>query len=157
MDKMIFYMRQCEKFIRLAAKINEGMHRPHHFGTKELLYTSEIHIVDLIGRNPKINVSEVAERLGVQKSAIPKVIRKLVDKDLVVRSVPPQNRKMVQLELTELGWVAYRAHITYHETINRDLIDHFNHCSQEEMIFLDRILSEIEQGIDDILKQPEEK
>lgn len=157
MDKMIFYMRQCEKFIRLAAKIHEGMHRPYHFGTKDLLYASEIHIVDLIGRNPKINVSEIAARLGVQKSAIPKVVRKLVDKGLVVRSVSPRNRKMIELELTALGWVAYQAHITYHKTINRDLIDHFNHCSEAEMAFFDRILTEIEQGIDAILQQPEEK
>lgn len=154
---MKFYIKQCEKFIRLSAKINEGMKQPHYFGTKELLYASEIHIVDLVGRNPKINISEIAERLGVQKSAIPKVVRKLVEKGLVLRSVPEANRKMVQLDLTEMGWVAYRGHIQYHEVVNRDLIKRFNRCSSDEMIFFDKILSEIEEGIDTLLDQSKQK
>lgn len=155
MNTMNFYLKQCEKFIRLSAKINEGMNFPHYFGTKELLYASEIHIVDLIGRNPKINISEIAERLGVQKSAIPKVVRKLVEKGLVIRSVPKENRKMVQLDLTEMGWVAYHGHMHYHEVVNRDLIERFNRCSTDEMLFFDKILSEIEEGVDALLDQSE--
>lgn len=157
MDRMKFYMKQCETIVRIAMKINEGRHRPHHYGTPVLLYTSEIYIIDLIALQPKINVSEIAKQMGVQKSAIPKVIRKLEDKGMVIRSVPPENRKMVQLELTELGKVAYHGHLAYHERINHDLIEQFMTFSEEEMHFMDRMLSNVEQSMDKILQQPIEK
>lgn len=150
-------MKQCETIVRIAMKINEGRYRPHRYGTPVLLYTSEIYIIDLIARKPKINVSEIAKQMGVQKSAIPKVIRKLENKGMVLRSIPPENRKMVQLELTELGRVAYQGHLAYHETVNHDLIELFRTFSEKELNFMDRMFSNVEQSIDKILEQPIEK
>ena len=151
MDGKIAYKLQCDKIIRIANKISRAINEPHYCGTEDLLYASEIHVIDVIGRYPNINVSEVAEKLGIGKSAIPKIIKKLTAKNMVSRHTPPENKKMVQLQLTEKGKIAYKAHLKFHEKFDRNLIKRFTNCTQEEYAFFDRFTIAIEEEVDSIL------
>ncbi|TWH46208.1 hypothetical protein [Sporomusa sp. KB1] len=54
-----------EIMIRIINKVSSLMTEPRDFGISEVLHTSEIHMVDMIGRNPGINVTEIAARYAV--------------------------------------------------------------------------------------------
>lgn len=91
------------------------MHSPTgDFGTGVPLYRTEIHTIRAIGENPRINVTKLAEHMGVTKGAVSQTIAKLARKGLVRRTRAPDNAREVLLELTDLGWTGFSSHEQFH-------------------------------------------
>ncbi|WP_094604402.1 hypothetical protein SPSIL_053750 [Sporomusa silvacetica DSM 10669] len=139
-----------EIMIRIINKVSSLMAEPRDFGIDELLHNSEIHMVDMIGRNPGINVTEIAQKLGITKGAIPKIIRKLIQKGLIYRYQSKDNKRIGQFELTAKGQIAFQQHIEFHRNFDNIIIQTFDSVSEEKLHFLNEIMSEVEQHIDKI-------
>ena len=77
-----------EQFIRIVNKFNRFEKVPMDFGVEEMLYPSEIHTIEAIGNNSRINVSQLAELLGITKGAVSQMINKLVRKQFVKKTKP---------------------------------------------------------------------
>ena len=58
---------------------NELEKNPRDFGTGDLLYSSEIHTIQQIGYHESINLTMLAEKLGISKSGTSKHIKKLLE------------------------------------------------------------------------------
>ncbi len=56
------------------------MKSPLDYGTDDLLYRSEVHTLEVIEKNPGINVTGIAKALDLTKGAVSQTIRKLVEK-----------------------------------------------------------------------------
>jgi DNA-binding MarR family transcriptional regulator len=143
-----------ESIFRLSKKFFEAMKQPNKFGTDQLLYSSEIHTLDMIGKHPGITVTELADRQGISKSALPKIIHKLIQKDLIYRYQETGNKKNILLELTRKGRIAVQHHFEFHETFDSGIMEKINLLTPEEYLFLHNILEELEQYIDH-MKQEE--
>ena len=52
--------------------------KPKDYGTGDLLYIAEIHTITMVGNNHQINMTQLAEIMGVTRGAISQTIRKLV-------------------------------------------------------------------------------
>ena len=109
------------KFEQILQKLDEmmthleSMHTPLlSFGTGVLMSRGEIHTIQAIGRNSGINVTTLAEHMGVTKGAVSQSIKKLSEKGLVRKTHPPGNAKKVILELTELGCIGFHNHEKFH-------------------------------------------
>ncbi|HEY3389218.1 MAG TPA: MarR family transcriptional regulator [Prolixibacteraceae bacterium] len=139
--------------IRIINKASSLMAEPRNFGIDDRLYASEIHMVDVIGRNPGINVTEIAVKLGITKGAVPKIIRKLIQKGLIYRYQAKDNKRIVQFELTDKGQIAFQQHIEFHQKFDNIIIQTFNSVSETDLHFLNDIMSEIEQHIDKIKQE----
>ena len=74
---------------RVAAKILRLHAEPGEFGTGVKLFRSENHTVRTIGMNPGINVTTLAELMGVTKDAVSQTAGKLFHKGLVLGSRAP--------------------------------------------------------------------
>ena len=85
---------------------------PHQYGS-HTLYQSEAHIVDLIGQQPEITVTELAAALKKTLSACSQIVRKLRDKGWVEQRRNPQNNRIYNLRLTESGTRVYREHVAF--------------------------------------------
>jgi len=142
--------RVLEIMTRIINKASSLMTEPHHFGTDDVLYASEIHMLDVIGRNPGINVTEIADKLGITKGAVPKIIRKLIHKDLICRYQTKDNKKIVLFELTDKGRTAFQHHIEWHQKFDSGIIQKLNSLNKTELLFFNDIMSDIEQYIDKI-------
>lgn len=92
------------KILDLYSVINR---KPVDYGTGDLLYFTEIHTLTVIGRNGEINVTQLAEKMGVTKGAISQTVKKLVGKNLIFRS-NTENKREVTLKLSEKGKIAYK-------------------------------------------------
>ncbi len=138
---------------RLSRKFFEAMKQPNKFGTDSLLYSSEIHTLEMIGKHPGITVTELADRQGISKSALPKLIHKLIEKDLVYRYQETGNKKNILLELTDKGRLAVQHHFKFHETFDSGIMKKINSLTPEEYLFLSDILQELEQYIDHMEQQ----
>ena len=107
-----------EKFLDLldgAVAKAEATHSPaHDFGTGVQLYRSEIHTVRAVGENPGVNVTALAEHMGVTKGAVSQMVNRLVKKGLIRKGRAPDNAREVRLELTDVGWTGFQNHERFH-------------------------------------------
>jgi len=93
----------------------ELLHTPSRdFGTGVPIYRKEIHTLQAIGRHPKINITVLAEHMGVTKGAVSQTVAKLVKKGMVRKQYAKGSKKEVTLELTALGWVGFHNHEKFH-------------------------------------------
>jgi DNA-binding MarR family transcriptional regulator len=93
----------------------ESLHTPSRdFGTGVPLYRREIHTLQAVGQHPKINITVLAEHMGVTKGAVSQTVAKLIKKGMVRKQYAKGSRKEVILELTDLGWVGFRNHEKFH-------------------------------------------
>jgi DNA-binding MarR family transcriptional regulator len=81
--------------------------KPKDYGTGDLLYVTEIHTITMVGKNREINMTQLADMMGVTKGAISQTIRKLVHKKLILKS-NTTNRKEFNLRLSEKGHIVYK-------------------------------------------------
>lgn len=105
-------MKDYENIIKLYFKslkaFNEFESIPRDFGTGgDMLYSSEIHTLQAIGRNANINLTELAEKLDISKSGASKFVLKLLEKDLITKNKLINNKKEVVFNLTEKGLIAF--------------------------------------------------
>ena len=145
-------MRQSEQIFNILHSIIHKssilMAQPRPFGTDDLLYSSEIHMIDVIGRQPGICVTEIAQKLDITKGAVPKMIRKLIQKDMIYRYQAPENKKMVLFNLTDKGEIAFQAHVTFHEELDQNIIRKFDVMPEKECQQFKDIMHDIESYID---------
>lgn len=90
-------------FIRLVNKYNALEKVPAGHGAKGGLYHSERHMLDMIAKQPELNITEHAEAMGVTKGAISQIVKKLEAKGYTKRFKKGGNDKAVYLELTKHG------------------------------------------------------
>lgn len=142
-----------KSIFKLSKKFFEVMNQPNNFGTDKLLYSSEIHTLEMIGKHPGITVTELADRQGISKSALPKIVHKLIQKDLIYRYQEPGNKKNILLELTPKGRAAVQHHFEFHETFDSGIMKKINSLTPEEYLFLSDILKDLEEYIDHMKQQ----
>lgn len=83
--------------------------KPWNLGTGSKIYLTEIQTVSMISEHPDVNMTQLADIMGVTRGAISQMVRKLVAKKLVIRT-NVRNQKEINLGLTDLGWVVSHAY-----------------------------------------------
>jgi DNA-binding MarR family transcriptional regulator len=124
--------------------------KPHVFKNGEILYRFEMHILSLIGKNPDINVSKLAETMNVTKGAISQVINKLIRKNYVIKLRDNSNRRMVKLNLTKKGKVIFEEHEKFHERFNSVIMERFLDRKPEDRKLILEILINMNDSLDDL-------
>lgn len=118
---------------------------PHRYG-EMILYQAEAYIVNWIGRIPDITITQLAEQLKKTPSACSQIVRKLVDKGLVIQERNPQNKRLYNLRLTEAGETVYREHIAFNEYCQRITFDMLAGFTEEELEIYLKIQNQINQA-----------
>lgn len=88
------------KILHLYSVINR---KPKDYGTGDLLYLTEIHTITVVAANKEINMTRLADIMGVTKGAISQTIRKLVNKNLIIKQNAGINKREYNLQLSEKG------------------------------------------------------
>jgi DNA-binding MarR family transcriptional regulator len=126
---------------------------PRDFGTGDRLFPSEIHVVEAIGKQPGINMTDLASVLGISKSAVTQIIGKVIKKNLVQRFNSKDNRKEVLLKLTKSGEVAFQGHQAFHARMDTAIIDRFGRLTAREYDFLSKQFADIALYFDQVIKE----
>jgi DNA-binding MarR family transcriptional regulator len=90
--------------------------KPKDYGTGDLLYFTEVHTIEVVGRNNGVNMTRLAEIMGVTKGAISQTIRKLVHKNLIVKT-NNNNMKEINLKLSGKGRKVLKAQASFQKEI----------------------------------------
>lgn len=140
-----------KKIHRIATKINRIEKIPREYGTVFSLHTSEIHTIADIGRNPGINVTELAEKQGKTKGAVSQVITRLEKKQLIVRMKEIDNDKTVFLKLSNDGLKAFAGYKKFHAKIHSPLANLIERASHDQISFLEEFFLVVEGFCDQVL------
>ena len=68
---------------------------------------AQCHAIVEIGRKGKINLNDLANLLGVDKSTMSRTINNLVESGLAVRALDDDDRRYVVIQLTECGQLLF--------------------------------------------------
>ena len=142
--KQISPLAIAEKFGRIVKVWQELEKRPRNFGTEEELYSSEIHLIEVVGESKNLSVTDIAGQLGVTKGAISQTLKKIEKKGLAVKKPDPDNSSRMFVELTTKGKVAFFAHQHWHEKMDGGFKNYFSGLPDEKLRFLDEVLSVVE-------------
>ncbi|GIP32132.1 MarR family winged helix-turn-helix transcriptional regulator [Paenibacillus sp. J2TS4] len=127
---------------RLIFQLQRLEREPRRFGEAGVLTPSEIHMIDAIGCDSGMLMSELAGRLGVTKGAVTQLVAKLESKELVQRGSHPNDSRAVVISLTATGKSAYRAHEAVHHEFYQELSRQF---TPEEIAVFERCIEKLTQ------------
>lgn len=149
--------KACEEILALFVKLSNKYQAlekiPVDYGAGKTLYHSERHMLDAIGDNPAMNVSEFARTIGVTKGAVSQVVKKLEEKQVVRRYKQAENDKEVFIELTNLGKDIYKKHKETNEESIIPLHDELLKYSDDKVYFLIEMFKWIDSYLDSVRKQ----
>jgi len=118
---------------------------PKDYGTGTLFSRLDIHIIDSIGSEPGINVTALAVKHGITKSAVSQVVRSLEERKLIARYKSPSNQKEVLFHLLEQGKTAFDAHRKFHQTMEASTVQKLSAFSREEMDTVAKFITVFEE------------
>ena len=134
--------------IRILNKASAIERDPVDIGLGISLYTSEVHVIDLIGRFPGETMTSYASRLGVTRGAISQTVKKLEAKGFLQRFRDENNKKNIRLLLTSRGEDAFSWHTAYHELVRKRLSTGITDMTQDERRLLESALRKLELVLD---------
>lgn len=136
-------------FTRLFNKAAMIEQEPVDTGDGVLLYTSEIHLIDIAGRFPEEGMSALASHLGITKGAVSQTVKKLEKKGYLERINKEGNKKTVLIRLTDTGKRAFGWHRAYHEMVNDRIAWEISGYEGKDREFIRKILCQMEKIFDE--------
>jgi DNA-binding MarR family transcriptional regulator len=98
------------------------------------LSITEIHTIEAIGMYEARSMSEVAKDLKITVGTLTTAINNLVKKGYVERKRVEEDRRVVLVQLTKRGKLAYRIHDMFHKNMIRETIKDLS--EQEEQVLV---------------------
>ena len=106
---------------------------------------NDMHVIDAIGIGVKKNMSTVAAQLSVTIGSLTTAVNALVRKGYVNRERGIEDRRLVYIELSEKGKLAFMKHREFHQNMLNSMIDAL---SDHEVKLLTDALFKIQAWLD---------
>jgi DNA-binding MarR family transcriptional regulator len=141
------YQKVIDKYFESVKNFNEFERNPRDFGTGDLLYSSEIHTLVAIGNKGSLNLTELSYDLDITKGGTSKFVKKLLEKELIIKEKLHDNRKETFFRLTDRGVIAYEGHEVFSREMFGDIIDNLSELSEGELNTLSGFLESLNNSI----------
>lgn len=137
--------RLCQQFLHLVNRYGQMERMTHTYDGETILHLSEVHTIADIGVQSGINISRLAEKQGVSRSAASQMISKLVKKGFVEKKVSPETDNEVVLQLTAAGEAVQRQHEAKHQWLENRLAGLLSAYPPEILQILGDLAEEVEK------------
>lgn len=117
----------------------------HVYGVTEPLYSSEMHVICIIGDTLDVYGQEIARRMGFSKSAASQMLLRLEKRGLVAKRVSPDKLTKYVYALTEDGQKVYDFHENLHKRFKVVFDGVLEHYSSENAEFLQSFIEELSE------------
>jgi DNA-binding MarR family transcriptional regulator len=98
------------------------------------LSITEIHTIEAIGMYEARSMSEVAQDLEITVGTLTTAINNLVKKGYVERKRIEEDRRVVLIQLTKRGKLAFRIHEKFHKDMVRETINGLSEQEEEVLV-----------------------
>jgi len=121
------------------------------------LYPSEVHTLVSIQDNCDVNMTQIAQKMGVTKGAINKIVQKLEKKELIERYKIANNNKNIYFKLTEKGIKAYKGHFEFHKNLFNPPSLEFEEFVSENQVTILKMFDFSKEYLNEHIKKLEEE
>lgn len=135
---------------RIINKYNQKAKKPKTYGTEDLLYPAEVHMIEIIGSYEKITTTKLAQVLAVTKGAVSQTTNKLLNKGLIEKSNSPQKTNEVFITLSKSGKTVFEYHRNIHADMQRNIQEELEKLSEESILAVNKIIQIIDNSIDNM-------
>ena len=132
------------KFFNIMKLLQKLDRSPKKFGTDCFLTHTEIHLVEIIGKNPGLSVSDIARLLGITKGAVSQNLKKLEIKKLSFKTADSENISRSIVSLTEKGKTAFDEHKRWHEKMDGGFVDYLEKLQGSEFDTINNFMERVE-------------
>ncbi|ERL65957.1 MarR family winged helix-turn-helix transcriptional regulator [Schleiferilactobacillus shenzhenensis] len=136
-----------DAFLKVNNQLTQIQKRPVAITPTVKVSTSALHLIDIVGRFPQANMTELAMKLGVTKGAISQQVRNLQQQGLLQAVNRADDQKTKRLVLTSQGRTLYHAHLALHRDLYAAVQDDLTDFTDEQLATLRTILEQISQSI----------
>lgn len=93
----------CDGFLVLIGYMKKEFFRPAAMVTRSLLSQGQLHALGFLYKRGPLPMSVLAAEMKISKQHLTSLIGKLIDNDMVIRIKDEQDRRIVVIEITEVG------------------------------------------------------
>lgn len=143
-------MNQIAKINKLLVEVYNDISRIEEQALKKSrlndLSTTEMHTIEVIGMYGSKTMSEIASQLDITTGTLTPMVDKLIKKNYLERKRSETDRRLVYVNLTRKGRLAYRIHQKFHTDMIKQVVTGFT--AQEEIVLvngLDKLNSHLKQ------------
>lgn len=106
----------------------------------------ELHILQLVSRQPDLILREIREALGMPNSTLTSIINRMEERELLERQISIRDRRSYRLALTDEGRVVQAEHDRIDRLVAQRMLDALDtDRERDELIrLLDKIADQIE-------------
>lgn len=104
------------------------------------LTNNDMHIIEAVGLGDGNNMSTIAKKLGITVGSLTTSMNSLVNKKYAVRHRSEEDRRIVNIKLTEKGEKAYRHHAEFHRKMVEAVVETLD---EEEIPVLTKALDNL--------------
>lgn len=115
---------------------------------------AQCHTILEIGNNSEISVSELAQKLDLDKSTVSRTVDGLVKMDIIDRKTPEENRRKALLNLTDEGYQVCESINYSNDSYINDVFEGFS--EQDRSVFLE-LFGKLTENMVQARKNSEEK
>ena len=108
---------------------------------KDLTY-NDMHIIEAVGLGDGNNMSTIAKKLGITVGSLTTSMNSLVNKKYAIRHRSEEDRRIVNIQLTEKGEKAYHHHANFHKKMVEAVVETLD---EEEIPVLTKALDNLYQ------------
>lgn len=119
--------------------------------SREFLHSygySEIHCIDLIGKLEQPNVTKLSSKLSMTRSAISKIVKKLLTNGDITSYKRKDNKKEIYYKLSEKGQILFDEHFKRHSDWEKRDEKFFNQLDDKDLQTVSRFLNEFNQYLE---------
>lgn len=98
------------------------------------LSVTEIHIIEAIGLQREMTMTQVARELDITVGTLTIAINRLIKKEYVKRRRIEEDRRVVLIKLTEKGNKAFKVHSDFHDDMIRSMMKDISKEEGEALI-----------------------
>ncbi|WP_019850325.1 MarR family winged helix-turn-helix transcriptional regulator [Desulfitobacterium sp. PCE1] len=138
----------------ITYSMNARLMKEHQSLVNEDLSTKQIILMDLVKKESQLSISQLAESMNVTSSAVSQIVSKLEREKYLLRTINPNNRREIIVQLDERGCHYYAKE----EEINKEIVNRFySRMKMEDLIQLRDILVKLNHVVEEELSRQEIK
>lgn len=135
-------------FIKMTERIANGKMNVLDFGSEDMtFYRGEIHMIKMVGDYPGIFISEMARKFNITRAVVAKTVRKLEQRGFIKKEEDSEDKKRLNLFLTNKGRQAYELHNKYHQKFDRPLFAYVESLNEADLRVIQEFLKHANQLI----------
>lgn len=115
--------------------------KPRDYGTGELLYNSEIHMIQAIGYKMGETVTELSQSFSITKGGVSQTVSKLEKKGYVLKERKAEYGKEIILMLSDKGKKAFDVHEKSHSKFSSSMFEYMKTLSDEKLSGIEEMLN----------------